>query len=174
MPTTVRVTNDTSKCVYTSGSTTLSIAQNSTEGTSNNPLGDYAVGNHIEFNMDGVVRTVTAVDTVNITITFTPGLHGPTVGDGLAWVSLPRYDFVENWGTRTNFARDSRLSGTSQGLTMSGTGGPIGSLLIIPNYQADDFDGDGFRDVPILPADVQTNLNAHDFHTATWLSYGTY
>jgi hypothetical protein len=122
--------------------------------------------------MDGVVRTVTAIDTTDKLVTFTPALYRATPGDGEGWAALGRNDFLENWGTRTNFARDSRLAPGSPGLTMSSTGGPIGSLINLANYRVSDFDGDGVRDNPPLPADVQANQSDRDFHLATWSSFG--
>jgi len=138
-----------------------------------NPSACFAVNDHIEFNFDGVVRTVTAVDsTTNHTITFTPALSQvPGGGNGLP--TVPRDDVVEDWGPNvSSFVRNSALASGSPGQTMSASGGPIGSLINLSQYQADDFLGTGESDVPPMPADVQANLQQHNWHIATWFSFG--
>ncbi|CAM3098780.1 right-handed parallel beta-helix repeat-containing protein [Rariglobus hedericola] len=167
MPTSVRYIKDPTKGGSTTTSTTVCLYD-----SGGRPLADFKVGDHVEFNLDGVVRTVTAIDTTDKLVTFTPALYRVTPGDGEGWASLGRNDFLENWGTRTNFARDSRLAPGSPGLTMSSTGGPIGSLINLAHYRVSDFDGDGVRDNPQLPADVQANQAARDFHLSTWSSFG--
>lgn len=164
--------NNMSKFVTNGTSTTVPVAVAEPMSQVSNPVAQFTLGDHIEFNFDGVVRQVTAIDTVNKTITFTPALSGFTAGDGLGYPNLVREDFIENWGARTNFARDSRLAAGSPGLTMSATGGAIGSPLIIGNFQMDDFDGDGIPDVPAIPADVLANRARHNWHLASWFSFG--
>lgn len=141
-------------------------------GSGTNVLGDMVVGDHIEFTTDGVMRTITATSVANQTITFTPALYGYTVGDGLGWPTLYRNAYVENWKTRTSFVRNSNLAPGSPGLTMGPTGGPVGSLLSILNYQMGDFDGDGKRDLPVVPADVQANVQRHNWFLSPWCSFG--
>gem|GEM_PF-5748988 len=153
MPTTLRILNDITLCTPN----TLSIR----DGAGAPPLGDFEVGGHIEINMDGVVRTITAMDTEKKTITFDMPLAGVP--------QLKRDTFVENWGSRTNFARDSRLAPGSPGSALSATGGPVGSLIDIASYQAGDFDGDSIRDIPVLPADIP---HSRDFHITNWLPFG--
>lgn len=167
MPSSLRYIADPTKGSFTATSSTVCLYS-----SSGNQLADFKVGDHVEFNMDGVVRTVTAIDTTNKLVTFTPALYGRTPGDGRGWPSLGRNDFLENWGTRTNFARDSRLIPGSSALMMSSTGGPVGALINLSNYRLSDFDGDGVRDNPSLPADVQANQAEHDFHLSPWLSFG--
>jgi hypothetical protein len=117
-----------------SGSTANSLVLRSALG--------FAAGQHIEIARDGILRTITAV--VGNTITFDVPLPSP-----------PLFDLeVDNWGSKTNYTWDSRLSPSSPGLTMSSTGGPVGSQINISQYKAGDFNGDGKRDLPTLPADV--------------------
>ena len=176
MPTTLRGVN------YVSGlpsfttnttSTTVCLVQLNVTGTvGQNPLGDFAVGDYIEWDMDGVLRQITNVNTTNNTITFTPAVWGYTQGDGLGYSTLPGSDFVENWGTQTNFARDSRLVSNSWAATASPTGGSIGSNLNIGQYQVDNFDGTGIPCVTAIPPDVLANQAVHKWHLASWFSYG--
>jgi parallel beta-helix repeat protein len=117
-----------------SGSTATSLVLRSALG--------FAVGQHIEIARDGVLRTITGIS--GNTITFDVPLAAP-----------PLFDLeVDNWGSRTNYTWDSRLSPSSPGLTMSSTGGAVGSQINISQYKAGDFNGDGKRDLPTLPADV--------------------
>jgi alpha-tubulin suppressor-like RCC1 family protein len=167
LPSSVRYIADPTKGSFTATSSTVCLY--SSTGPA---LADFKIGDHVEFNMDGVVRTVTAIDTTNNLVTFTPALYARTPGDGRGWASLGRNDFLENWGSRTDFTRDSRLITGSPARTMSSTGGPVGSLINLADYQASDFDGDGVRDNPPLPADVKANQGEHDFHLSPWLSYG--
>jgi parallel beta-helix repeat protein len=173
MPTTLRWVDQTptGMAAFTTNANSTTLALLNGAGTDTN-LGDFVVGSHIEFDTDGVVRTITAIDPTHNTITFTPALWGYTEGDGLGWNSLPREDYVENWGTRTVFGRNSNLSTGSPGLTMAPGGGPIGSLINIPSYQSDDFTGLGSPECPALPADVQANLQQHNWHLSSWLSFG--
>ena len=177
MPTTLRGVNYVSGLQYFSSnatSTTVCLNELATTGSGSGTqlIGDFAVGDNIEWDMDGVVRQITNINTTNNTITFTPALYGFTPGDGLGYSTLPGIDFVENWGSQTNFARNSLLVSTSPAQTMSATGGPIGSTLNIGQYQADDFNGTGISCVPPIPSDVLANQAVHKWHLASWFSYG--
>ena len=153
MPTTMRELKDITLCT----ANTMSIYDNAGAPA----LGDFSVGDHIEINMDGVVRTITAIDTVYNTITFNIPLAGAP--------NIPRETVVEKWGLRTDYRRDCRLANGSPGLTMSASGGPVGSLINISDYRAGDFNGDGIRDIPAWPPDVPTSV---DFYISNWFSYG--
>jgi parallel beta-helix repeat protein len=102
----------------------------------------FSVGQHVEIARDGVLRTITGIN--GNTITVDVPLSGPPLFAML----------VYNWGSRTNFEWDTRLASNSPGLTMSSTGGRVGSLIVMSQYQAGDFNGDGKRDLPTVPADV--------------------
>jgi len=156
MPTTKRSTplGDVTKCT----ANTLVLF----DSLNRDALADFRKGDHIEINMDGVLRTITAVNAADKSITFDNPLAG--------YAPYARETFVENWGSRTNFTRDSRLLPNSPGQTMSATGGPVGSLINISEYQAGDFNGDGVRDIPVLPTDVPHSV---DFYTNSRLTYAT-
>ncbi len=105
-------------------------------------FGPFRVGQRVEVNFDGVARTVTAVR--DDTITVAPPLAAkPTKG----WL-------IANWGDKTDLKLDLRLSPESPGAKLGAGGKPVGSTIDIQAYRRGDFDGDGKRDVPALPADL--------------------
>ena len=176
MPTTYRGVDEVNHMalfVTNATSTTVPLYQTDLTGEpSNNFLGDFAQNDYIEWDGDGILRQIQSTNPTNNTITFTPPLYGFTPGDGLGYPTLPRQDWVERWGTRTNFARNCALAAGTPGLTMSSSGGPIGCSLNIGQYQVDDFNGNGVSAVPAIPPDVLANRAAHKWHLATWFSYG--
>ena len=103
---------------------------------------NFLVGDHVEINFDGVVRTVTASSGATISI-----------DPPLAERPLKGY-LVANWGTNTNFALDLGLQPESPAIGIGQGGGTIGSTVDIQQYQDGDFDGDGQRDLPEIPADL--------------------
>ncbi|MDQ3814087.1 MAG: right-handed parallel beta-helix repeat-containing protein [Armatimonadota bacterium] len=108
----------------------------------------FAVGNLVEVNGDGVQRKVTAVEKEFITIA--PPLP-----------SAPfRYSVVFNWKGNSNFQLDTRPVDGSPILTAGPDGKAAGSSLNIADYQKGDFDGDGQRDLPAIPAELQKILPA--------------
>lgn len=165
MPSVIRFLGDIKDEQWSQASSTIPIEKGPYEGSGKKyaTMG-FSVGGYVEINVDGVPRQITAIDDVNSTITVTPALKNRA--------HLFRGDIIEYWGNRTDFNRDSRLAENSPGRTMAADGGPIGSRLIIGNYQAGDFDGNGTRDVPALPADVEMNLKNHDFHQSPWFAFG--
>ncbi len=120
----------------------------------------FVVGDHIEVMMDGVVRTVTALDEQACTIT----LDKP-----IGWAHIPRRFDIENWGEKTNFLHDTRLVDGSPGSNLSGKGGPVGSSIDIQAYLAGKFNGDDKRQVPEWPVDVPRQL---DFYSNTGWAFG--
>jgi parallel beta-helix repeat protein len=110
----------------------------------NTPTG-FAVGDHIQINGDGVVRTVTSVNTATKSITIDIPVPHKVLSHG--WL-------IENWKTATSFVYDFSLPANSPGKTLGATGGPVGSQVNAVNYQAGDFNGDGQRDLPKLYSDV--------------------
>ncbi len=107
----------------------------------------FKVGHHIEINWDGVVRRVTAVDGKQIT--FAPPLPVQAYSGST---------LVANWGEATDFTLDTRLKPGSPAAKLAPDGGAVGSPLNVPAFRAGDFDGDGRRDLPALPADLQAGL----------------
>jgi hypothetical protein len=103
----------------------------------------FAVGDKVEIAKDGLIRTITAISGNTITIDIP--LSGPPI------FAMAVY----NWGTRTNTNWDFTLAAGSPGLTMSSTGGRVGSTINVPQYVAGDFTGDGKRDIPQIPVGVR-------------------
>lgn len=88
-----------------------------------------SVGDYVEYNFDGILRTVTDMPDAQ-TIVISPALAE----------SPERAHLILVWGTNTNYTLDLRTS----------TG--RGSDLSIPDFYAGDFNGDGVRDIPPMPA----------------------
>lgn len=107
----------------------------------------FAVGDRIQINSDGVLRTVTAINGRKITFDV-----------ALPMVPLTPYGMVENFKTNTNLSVDLRLSASSPGKTMGATGGPIGSSINNMAFVNGDFNDDGVRDLPTLFSDVLIGL----------------
>jgi len=103
---------------------------------------NFLVGDHVEINFDGTVRTVTASSGATL-----------TVDPPLAEKPLKGY-LVANWGTNTDFALDLGLQPGSPAIGIGQGGTTIGSMVDIQQFQAGDFDGDGQRDLPEIPADL--------------------
>lgn len=106
------------------------------------PTEGFAVGDQIEIDGDQVLRRVTAVD--DKSISFDPPLPQLPLRSALIW----------NWKKATSAIpdlrpRDPKVTGSSDGKT-------IGSTLDIPSYRKGDFDGDGQRDLPEVPTEVQS------------------
>ncbi|NLX60038.1 MAG: DUF1565 domain-containing protein [Phycisphaerae bacterium] len=105
------------------------------------PLTDhFEKGDHIEVNFDGCVRTVTAVAADHIV--FDPPL---------AALHPYGWDVVVNWKAAADYAWDLRTTEDSPSRGMGEGGRDVGSTVDMPSYRRGDFDGDGKRDLPILP-----------------------
>lgn len=108
--------------------------------------GLFNVGDVVEVDGDGVVRTITAVSNVSAahtTITISPVLSSRPFRSLLVW----------DWpaGT-TNLTIDARPATGSPALTGSSTGGQRGSAINTAQYVAGSFDGTGTRNIPTLPS----------------------
>jgi|GEM_PF-1941676 len=103
--------------------------------------GRIATGDTVEIDFDGVPRGVTGVG--KDFITFEPAMSGPP--ETLATIA--------NWGKRKTVNWDLRLQADSPALKTNEGGGNIGSSLNLDNYRKGDFNGDGKRDLPEIPAD---------------------
>jgi len=133
-------------------------------------IGHLAVGDHVEIDFDGVVRTVTAVGADYID--FEPG----------DWRITWRYGCLANWKASDNFALDMTLQPDSPAKGAGEDGADMGSPINVRQFMAGDFDGDGVRDIPAWPAvqpvkitDAKDRQIVEDFlkHTAKvpeWLS----
>lgn len=102
----------------------------------------FEVGDTVEVDFDGRGRKITAREGDRITVS--PGLAEKPV-KGL---------LLCNWGTG-NPGLDLRLREGSPGAELSTSGGPIGSKVDIQAYLRGDFNGDGNRDLPALPAGLE-------------------
>ena len=115
----------------------------------------FAVGDHIELDCDGIVRTVVAVSTSGIALQPAPvagSLHGI---ETIVW----------NWKELTDFTLDTRLADDSPGKQQGKDGVDIGSAIDVQSYMRGDFDSDGKRDVPDLPPAVRRNVSNHTLIT---------
>jgi hypothetical protein len=106
-----------------------------------------ATNDLIEVNGDHVPRMVIKV--ISNSVYFTPALPILPFRDG-------GYSVVWRWGTNTNFQLDTRPNPAGPAGNLSARGGPAGSSLVVSNYQAGDFNGDGVRDLPPVPLALQT------------------
>ena len=110
-------------------------------------LGDgselFEVGDTVEVDFDAVPRKVTNRD--RATITVSPGLRVKPIKPCL----------ICNWGQSRDLSLDLRLNADSPGAKLSASGGPVGSTIDIAAYQRGDFDGDGKRDLPSLPPELE-------------------
>lgn len=95
----------------------------------------FAVGDKVEINCDGIVRTVTAIGSDYVS--FTPG------DDYIAF----KANTIANWGDNSDF----RLDLTPAAAITGDDAQPVGSKLNVQNYMSGDFNGDGRRDVPDWP-----------------------
>lgn len=101
----------------------------------------FEVGDHIEVNWDGVVRTVTALDTQDCRLHFTPGDE---------YIMLLG-KLVANWKDKTDYQIDITPTAGSPAKNSASDSGDMGSSINVKQWQACDFNGDGRRDTPSLP-----------------------
>lgn len=106
-------------------------------------VGVIRVGHIVEVNFDGVPRKVVGLSREAITIS--PPLDAKPITHGL----------VCHWGRNSDLSFDLRLTANSPGATLSATGGPVGSTIDFAAYQRGDFNGDGRRDLPNLPPELE-------------------
>ncbi len=101
----------------------------------------FQVGDHVEINFDGTVRTIVSMQ--GRAIVLDPPLdEKPLKG----WL-------VADWGVITDYDLDLRLRPESPGYALGADGSPVGSSISIEEYRAGDFDGDGEPDRPAYPED---------------------
>ncbi len=108
---------------------------------------DWLVGDTIEVNWDGVGRKITASDEKRIN--FAPALPAKPISN---------FAVVANWGSAKSMTIDTRPSTQSPAIKFGPDGQTIGATLDVAAYQRGDFDGDGKRDLPELPAEVKAGL----------------
>jgi hypothetical protein len=98
----------------------------------------YAIGQGIEYNDDGVRRSITAINATSNVLTFTPALPA---------ASQP-WKMIGNWGGATDLSEDFRLAAGSP-LTDRGTNAGVGpfDLAELPRLQDNDGDGTATADL---------------------------
>ena len=102
----------------------------------------------VEIDFDGVCRNV--IDRNNAAITISPALKTKPITACL----------VCNWGRNENLSWDLRLTSESPGAKLSASGGPVGSIINIADYQRGDFNADGKRDLPRIPRELELESNS--------------
>jgi len=123
----------------------------------------YQTNQVLEYNNDGVARTITAVNTTTNVLTFTPALSSASAA----------FKILANWDVSTNTTEDFRLQASSP-LIDAGTNTPVPgvplSILDLNGWpRAQDGNGDGSAIVdvgayefPAADADGDGVLNAQD------------
>jgi parallel beta-helix repeat protein len=102
----------------------------------------FKLGDNVEVDFDSILRRV--IDRNKERIVISPGLRTKPVTPNL----------VCNWGQNKNPSWDLRLTPQSPGANLSASGGPVGSTIDIAAYQRGDFNADGKRDLPHVPAEL--------------------
>ena len=102
-------------------------------------IGLFQVGDHIEINWDGTLRTITAIGADYVE--FTPGDSEFTL----------KADQIANWKTKTDLEFNMTPLPGSPIIGNADDGGNIGSDIDVVDYMAGDFNGDGTRDIPVWP-----------------------
>ncbi|MHC4568334.1 MAG: hypothetical protein ACYTE3_21540, partial [Planctomycetota bacterium] len=103
----------------------------------------FKVGDNIEIDFDGVLRKV--VGRTATTITFSPSLRAKPMKPVV----------VGNWLDKHDLSLDLQLAPDSPGADLSASTGLVGSSIDTVAYQLGDFDGDGERDLPHIPVELQ-------------------
>jgi len=104
---------------------------------------DFAVGDNIEVNGDGILRKVTTMDAKGIT--FTPALPMPPFRDA----------FILNWGDSASTTLDLSVEATHPMMTAARDGTRAGSALDIAAFQRGELLETGKRNLPIVPDDLK-------------------
>ncbi len=118
----------------------------------------YVVNHKIEYNNDGVARTITAISTGSKVITFTPALPAASVA----------FKMLSDWNTNTNVTEDFHLAPTSPAIdTGSNTGASQYDLDGRARVQDSDANGSsivdmGAYEVPAPDSDADGTPNLQD------------
>lgn len=138
--------------------TDVTVAAGTTTTVAVSDVSRYLVNHKLEYNDDGVVRTITAINSTKKTITFTPALPAVSAINKM----------VSNWGAGTNVNADFHLQSTSPMLD-AGSGTGISQYDIDGRSRVADGDNDGTTvvdigayELPALDTDGDGVLNSQD------------
>ncbi len=109
----------------------------------------FVVGEHIELDWDGVLRTITAVGVDYVE--FAPA--EPRLRRKAPVMCL--------WRDNANFTLDLSLNPGSPALGAATDGGPLGAPIHTVQFAIGDFTGDGVRDIPVWPEDPALGQGAY-------------
>ncbi|HUD72239.1 MAG TPA: putative metal-binding motif-containing protein [Dongiaceae bacterium] len=138
--------------------TDVTVAAGSTTTVAVRDVARYVVNHKLEYNNDGVVRTITAINSSTKVITFTPALAAASVA----------FKMVSDWNTSTNVTEDFHLAPTSPALdTGSNTGASQYDLDGRARVQDSDANGTsivdmGAYEVPVPDTDADGTPNPQD------------
>ena len=104
---------------------------------------DFAVGDNIEINGDGILRKVTAVDAKGLA--FAPPLPQPPF----------REAFILNWGDSASAALDLSVEASHPLMAAARDGKRAGSALDICAFQRGELLAQGKRTLPVIPDDLK-------------------
>ena len=107
--------------------------------TSPGNVSQFAIGDHVELDFDGVVRKVVEVGPDYIVVDKPLDVPPLTIQS------------IANWGDKTDFTWDLHLDDGSPAKGAGPDGRDMGSSLDVQAYIKGDFNGDGKRDLPVLP-----------------------
>jgi hypothetical protein len=138
--------------------TDVTVAAGSTTTVAVRDVSRYLVNHKLEYNDDGVVRTITAINTSTKVITFTPALPAVSAINKM----------VSNWSAGTNVNADFHLQATSP-LLDAGSGTGISQFDLDGQPRVADGDNNGTTvvdvgayELPALDTDGDGVLNSQD------------
>jgi hypothetical protein len=102
----------------------------------------FLVGDHVEIDWDGVDRVITNVSLAENWIEFTPG--DPQFA--------MKASQITNWKDNRDFTLNFTLQPGSPASGAADDGGDLGSMINTQQFAAGDFNGDGRRDIPVMPS----------------------
>ncbi|PYT18271.1 MAG: hypothetical protein DMF51_00535 [Acidobacteria bacterium] len=121
----------------------LSVAAGTTNTVAVLMASRYQTNQVLEYNNDGVARTITAVNTTTNVLSFTPALA----------TASQAFKLLANWGSSTNVAEDFRLQALSPaieaGTSQAGPGASLSPLDLDGRPRVQDADSDGTATVDL-------------------------
>jgi predicted outer membrane repeat protein len=138
--------------------TDSTIAAGTTTTAAVREVGRYLVNHKLEYDNDGIVRTITAINATSRIVTFAPALAAASQA----------FKMVSDWGATTNVSEDFRLQSTSPGIDAgSNTGVSPVDMAGVPRVQDGDNNGTnmvdmGAYEVPAFDSDGDGTPNTQD------------